>query len=151
MRQRVNTLIKILVGIISLNSFADLTFQFGSPSFSGVGQSQHFLSLEQLQFTRNQDIADKLESDAKQAARDEANELVNKFVNNVQSRIYAQISKQMVDNMFTDDGDLSGTAELDGAKIYWVKDIATETITIQLTEEDGTFTELTVPLTGFGF
>jgi len=152
MHQLVKHLIKILLGIISLSSVAsDLTFQFGNPSFSGVGQSQHFISIEQLQYTRNQDIKDKQESDAKQAARDEENELINKFVNNVQSRIYAQISKQMVDNMFTDDGDTSGTAELDGATIQWTKDLTTETITIQITEDDGTYTELTVPLTGFGF
>ena len=152
MHQLVKHLIKILLGIISLSSVAsDLTFQFGNPSFSGVGQSQHFISIEQLQYTRNQDIKDKQESDAKQAARDEENELINKFVNNVQSRIYAQISKQMVDNMFTDYGDTSGTAELDGATIQWTKDLTTETITIQITEDDGTYTELTVPLTGFGF
>jgi len=152
MHQLVKHLIKILLGIISLSSVAsDLTFQFGNPSFSGVGQSQHFISIEQLQYTRNQDLKDKQESDAKQAARDEENELINKFVNNVQSRIYAQISKQMVDNMFTDDGDTSGTAELDGATIQWTKDLTTETITIQITEDDGTYTELTVPLTGFGF
>lgn len=152
MHQQVKHLIKILLGIISLSSVAsELTFQFGNPSFSGVGQSQHFISIEQLQYTRNQDIKDKQESDAKQAARDEENELINKFVNNVQSRIYAQISKQMVDNMFTDDGDTSGTAELDGATIQWTKDLTTETITIQITEDDGTYTELTVPLTGFGF
>jgi len=152
MHQLVKHLIKILLGIISLSSVAsDLTFQFGNPSFSGVGQSQHFISIEQLQYTRNQDLKDKQESDAKQAARDEENELINKFVNNVQSRIYAQISKQMVDNMFTNDGDTSGTAELDGASIRWTKDLTTETITIQITEDDGTYTELTVPLTGFGF
>lgn len=152
MHQLVSTSIKILLGItISLSSVADLVYTFGNPSFSGVGQSQHFISIEQLQFTRQQDINDKAESAAKQAAREEENKLINKFVNNVQSRIYAQISKQMVDNMFTNDGDTSGTAELDGATIYWVKDMTAETITIQITEDDGTFTELTVPLTGFGF
>ena len=152
MRLEVKTLIKILVGIISLNSFAnDLVFEFSKPSFSGVGQSQHFLSIEQLQFQRTKDRKDKAESDARTAAREEANETINKFIKNVESRIYAQISKQMVDNMFTNEGDTSGTANLDGATIYWVKDLTTETITIQITEDDGTFTELTVPLSGFGF
>lgn len=143
---------KILIGIISLSSFSDdLVFQFGNPSFSGTGQSQHFLSIEQLQFQRSQDIKDKAQSAARQAQRDEENETINKFIKNVESRIYAQISKQMVDNMFTDNGDTSGTADLDGATIYWVKDVTAGTITIQITEDDGTFTELTVPITGFGF
>ena len=76
---------------------------------------------------------------------------INKFINNVESRIYAQISKNLVDGMFEEDGALSGTAELEGATIYWVKDVTAGTITVQITEADGSFTELVVPLTGFGF
>jgi len=57
----------------------------------------------------------------------------------------------MVDSMFEDNGALTGTADLDGATIYWIKDLTTNTITVQITEEDGTFTEITVPLDGFGF
>jgi hypothetical protein len=53
--------------------------------------------------------------------------------------------------MFEEDGALTGTAELEGATIYWVKDVTANTITVQITEEDGTFTEITVPLDGFGF
>jgi hypothetical protein len=53
--------------------------------------------------------------------------------------------------MFEEDGALSGTAELEGATIYWVKDVTAGTITVQITEADGSFTELVVPLTGFGF
>jgi hypothetical protein len=84
-------------------------------------------------------------------AREEENETINKFINNVESRIYAQISKQMVDGMFEENGALTGTADLDGATIYWLKDLTSNTITVQITEEDGTFTEITVPLDGFGF
>jgi hypothetical protein len=69
----------------------------------------------------------------------------------VESRIYAQLSKQMVDNMFTADGSTSGTATIEGATIYWNKDVSTDTITITVTEADGSLTEIAVPLTGFGF
>jgi hypothetical protein len=69
----------------------------------------------------------------------------------VQSRIYAQLSKQLVDNMFTDNGATSGTASIEGATIYWVKDTTADTVTIQITEDNGTFTEISVPLSGFGF
>jgi hypothetical protein len=57
----------------------------------------------------------------------------------------------MVDNMFTDDGSTSGTATIEGATIYWIKDTSSDTISIQITEANGTLTEITVPLTGFGF
>ena len=131
--------IGVLLTIIpTLSHASDLVHTFGSPSFSGIGQSQHFLSIAQIEHNRKEKIL-------------EANETINKFIANVESRIYAQISKNLVDGMFEEDGALSGTAELEGATIYWVKDVTAGTITVTITDEDGTVTELVVPLTGFGF
>ncbi len=144
-------MVGILLTIATSSSAQDLVHEFGSPSFSGIGQSQHFLSIEQLQHQRKQKIKDDAEAEERRLKREEENETINKFINNVESRIYAQISKQMVDSMFEDNGALTGTADLDGATIYWIKDLTTNTITVQITEEDGTFTEITVPLDGFGF
>ena len=144
-------LITLLLGIgISANA-SELVHEFKNPSFSGNGFSNHVLAIEQLQATRKQAIKDKEESESKAAAREAANTTLAKFLNNVESRIYANISKQLVDNMFSDDGSTSGTAEIEGATIYWAKDTTADTITVQITEEDGTFTEVVVPLTGFGF
>ncbi len=144
-----------MVGIIlispTLSQAQDLVHEFGSPSFSGIGQSQHFLSLEQLQYQRKEKLRTDAEAEERRLKREEENETINKFINNVESRIYAQISKNLVDGMFEEDGALTGTAELEGATIYWVKDVTANTITVQITEEDGTFTEITVPLDGFGF
>jgi len=53
--------------------------------------------------------------------------------------------------MFTADGSTSGTANIEGATIYWVKDVSSDTISITVTEADGSITDITVPLTGFGF
>ena len=140
----------LILSPVSLSA-SDLVHDFSSPSFSGIGQSQHFLSIEQLQHQRKQKIKDDAEAEERRLKREEENETINKFINNVESRIYAQISKQMVDSMFEDNCALTGTADLDGATIYWIKDLTTNTITVQITEEDGTFTEITVPLDGFGF
>ena len=129
----------------------DEVFKFKNPSFSGQGYSSHVLSIEQLQFTRKKDIEDKAESDAARAKREAESTNLAKFLNNVESRIYAQLSKQLVDGMFDDTGANSGTAEIEGAIIYWVKDTTTDTISITITEEDGTVTTITVPLTGCGF
>jgi len=53
--------------------------------------------------------------------------------------------------MFSDTGESSGTAEIEGATVYWIKDATTDTITVQITETAGTMTEIVVPLSGFGF
>ena len=144
-----------MVGIIlispTLSQAEDLVHTFGSPSFNGVGQSQHFLSIEQLQYQRKEKLRTDAEAEERRLKREEENETINKFINNVESRIYAQISKNLVDAMFEENGALSGTADLEGATIYWVKDLTAGTITVTITEEDGSVTELVVPLTGFGF
>lgn len=142
----------ILFGFLTSTAHADtMTFDFKNPSFSGQGYSNHVLAIEQLQFQRKQDLKEKAEADARAAEREAQNTTLAKFLNNVESRIYANLSKQLVDNMFTDSGATSGTATVEGASIYWVKDVTSDTITVQITEDDGTFTEIVVPLTGFGF
>ena len=45
----------------------------------------------------------------------------------------------------------SGTANVEGATIYWVKDTSTEIITLTITDTDGTTTTMTVPLGDFKF
>ena len=132
-------------------SAGELTHEFKNPSFSGNGYSNHVLALEQLRYQRQKEITEKKEAAAAKLQRELEQSTLNKFINNVESRIYANLSKQMVDNMFTDSGATSGTATIEGASIYWVKDVSADTITIQITNTDGTLTELSVPLTGFGF
>tara|TARA_B100000900_G_scaffold198131_1_gene167865 strand:+ start:1081 stop:1539 length:459 start_codon:yes stop_codon:yes gene_type:complete len=141
----------VLTAFLSTVTLADEVFEFKNPSFSGQGYSNHVLSIEQLQFTRKNELKEKMESEERRKQREAESTTLAKFLSNVESRIYAQLSKQMVDNMFSDTGALTGTAEIEGATIYWIKDASTDTITVQITEEDGTFTEIIVPLSGFGF
>ena len=42
----------------------DLTFQFRSPSFSGVGQSAHYLTIDEQERTRKPAILDHIEARA---------------------------------------------------------------------------------------
>ena len=144
-------ILTILLTFADGASASELVHEFKNPSFSGNGYSNHVLAIEQLQHQRTQKIKEDEEAKQRQAERDAANTTLQKFLNNVESRIYANLSKQMVDNMFTNDGDTSGTATIEGATIYWVKDTTSDTITVQITEEDGSFTEIIVPLSGFGF
>jgi len=146
----------LIVGLLNLIGSphavaSELVHEFKNPSFSGNGYSNHVLSIEQLQFQRKKEAEEKAEADAAKAKREAESTTLAKFLNNVESRIYAQLSKQLVDNMFTEDGSDSGTAEIEGATIYWIKDATSDTITVQISEDDGTFTEIVVPLSGFGF
>ena len=140
-----------LIIFLATASAGELIHEFKNPSFSGIGYSNHVLALEQLQFTRSQDIKKKKEREAKDAERDEANEVINKFIANVESRIYANLSKQLVDNMFSSTGASTGTAELEGATIFWERDVDLGTIAIRITEIDGTVRTVRVAVGDFGF
>ena len=151
MSERIYKIFLAVLLLISTANASELTHEFKNPAFSGNGYSNHVLAIEQLRYQREKEIQDKKDAAAAKLERELEQTTLNKFINNVESRIYAQLSKQMVDNMFTDDGSTSGTATIEGATIYWIKDTSSDTISIQITEEDGTLTSITVPLTGFGF
>ena len=148
-------LLILITGILMLCSTsvsAELTWGFKSPAFHyGNGYSSHVLSVEQLQHNRKQDLQDKADAEAKRLERELENTTLNKFIKNVESRIYATLSKQMVDSMFADCGDTcanSGTAEIEGSQISWVKDTTTGAITLTVIEEDGSTTTIEIPGTG---
>ena len=158
--------LKLLLTLLTLTTIcqaSNLTFEFGNPSFSGEGYSSHVLSISQLEYNRKESVKDDLLSAAAKAERDAKNTTLAKFVTNVESRIFANLSKQMVDNMFgtncTEDADttelecpLSGTATLpDGSTVAWVKDETAETITLTVTAADGSLTQLVVPVGDFKF
>lgn len=126
----------------------ELTFQFNSPAFNGVGYSSHVLTIEQLEAQRRKSIADAAKAAADQAARDARNTNLAKFLVNVESRIYAQLSKQLADAMFSSGGN-SGVMDFQGTNISWVK-TATD-VTLTITEVTGNRTEITVPLASFAF
>ena len=126
----------------------DLTFQFNSPAFSGVGYSSHVLTVEQLEAQRRKAQADAAKAAADQAARDAKNTNLAKFLVNVESRIYAQLSKQLADAMFSD-GANNGSMDFQGTTIAWVK-TATD-VTLSIRDANGGTTEITVPIGTFAF
>jgi hypothetical protein len=137
---------------------SDLVHEFKNPAFSGNGYSNHVLSIDQLQSQRKKANEDEAKSAAAAAEREAKNTTINKFIANVESRIYANLSKQLVDNMFGTGCDsttttcpTSGTSTVEGATIYWVKDTTTEIITLTITDENGTVTTMSVPIGDFVF
>ncbi len=153
----------ILLSLSLVSHASSLTYEFSNPSFSGEGYSSHVLSISQIEYNRKKSVKDDILAAQKAADRAAANTTLAKFVTNVESRIFANLSKQMVDNMFgtncTEDTDttavecpLSGTATLpDGSTVYWAKDETAETITLTVTDADGSITELVVPVGDFKF
>ena len=142
----------------SIITASELVHEFKNPSFSGNGYSSHVLSIEQLQFNRKKEIKDDEKSAAAAAERKANNTTINKFIKNVESRIYANLSKQLVDNMFGTSCDritttcpTSCTANVEGSTIYWVKDSSTEIITLTITDPTGNVTTMSVPLGDFNF
>ena len=158
-------LIAILVTIIltTICQASELTFGFKNPAFSGVGYSTHVLSIAQIEFNRAEGVKDDVTAAEKAAARAASNTTLAKFVTNVESRIFANLSKQMVDNMFgtncTEDlttVDIEcppdGQATLpDGSIVKWVRDDTLETITLTVIDAAGGITELIVPIGDFKF
>jgi hypothetical protein len=161
----VKKVIAIIATIIltTICQASELTFGYKNPSFSGVGWSTHALSIAQIEFNREEGVADAKTAAEKAEARAAANTTLAKFVTNVESRIFANLSKQMVDNMFgtnctedaaTDEVEcpLSGTATLpDGSTVAWIKDETAETITLTVTDASGSITQLIVPIGDFKF
>jgi len=143
-------IIATLVLLCTANAAAsELTWGFKNPRFSRQGYSSHVLSTEQLQHNRKADIEAKAEAEERRIERELENTTLNKFLKNVESRIYAQLSKQMVDAMFADCSDScsnTGTAEIEGSNITWVK--ADGNITLSIISDDGSITEITIPASG---
>lgn len=165
MKTLFNMLLYALMVFSTMTIAGELTFGFKNPSFSGTGYSSHVLSIEQLQFQREQGVIDDKAAADKAAARAAANTTLAKFVTNVESRIFANLSKQMVDNMFgtnctpSDDNvaddvecPTSGSATLpDGSTVSWSKDDTAETITLTIVDAAGSITQLIVPVGDFKF
>jgi len=149
----------------TMTTAGDLTFGFKNPSFSGTGYSSHVLSIEQLQYQREQGVLDDKTAAEKAADRAAKNTTLSKFVTNVESRIFANLSKQMVDNMFgtnctPSDPDVDDIVECpedglatlpDGSTVKWEKDTTLDTITLTVTDATGTITQLIVPVGDFKF
>jgi hypothetical protein len=81
--------------------------------------------------------------------REAENTTLARFIKNLESRIYAQLSRQLVDNLFGETPSDSGTIELEGNIIEYTSDGVY--ITLKITDADGNITEITLPIGSFTF
>ena len=127
----------------------EMLFKFKSPSFSGITSSSHYLTIENQEATRKQAIKEEIEAYKDELAREAANTTLARFIRNLESRIYAQLSRQMVEQLFGETPQTSGTLELEGNTIEYK--VENELITLTITDENGGQTSITVPIGTFTF
>ena len=133
----------------STSKSSELTFGFSNPSFSGIGQSSHYLTIENIERTRQAAIDAKRKSDADKVISDAKNTAIAKFKANIEARFYTALAKQITDNVFGTDGlqQDSGTftSPVGGEVVTWTTPGGTGNVVVTVTETDGTVTTFTMP------
>ena len=168
-----NQFVLIVVGIfllltVSQNVWGDeLVHKFKNPSFSGIGTSAHYLTIQNQEKSRRDALEDKIEAELKAQQRELENTTLAKFIRNLESRIYAQLSKQMVENLFktcTTEAIAAGTCTettfgsfvLEGNTITYQRTTCDaslyactqgeDVIIMTITGEDGSETQIVIPI-----
>jgi hypothetical protein len=126
-----------------------ITHKFKSPSFNGQNTSSHYLTIENQEFNRKADIADEIKAYQDELARDAENTTLARFIRNLESRIYAELSRQLVNNLFGETMSTEGFLELEGNTIQYFVD--GDFITLIITDADGNSTTITLPVGSFSF
>ena len=73
----------------------ELVHKFGNPSFSGINQSAHYLTIDEQERTRKEKIAQDVQDKLEEAEREAENTVLAKFIRNLQSRIYSTLAKDI--------------------------------------------------------
>lgn len=142
--------IALFLGIIGISLNADtITHKFKSPSFNGVGTSSHYLTIENQEFSRKLTIKEEIKALQEEMEREKENSTLARFMRNLESRVYAELSRQLVNNLFGETPSTEGTITLEGNTIEYTSDGVT--LTLKITEADGTVTEITIPIGTFTF
>jgi len=140
----------LIIGIFVENVKADqIVHKFKNPSFSGINTSSHYLTIENQEFNRKMSIKEEIKALQEQIERDKENTTLARFIRNLESRIYAQLSRQLVENLFGETPSTSGVLSLEGNTIEY--SIENDIITLKITDADGNITEIQLPIGDFSF
>ena len=141
-----------IIPILALPLLADeLIHKFKSPSFSGINTSSHYLTIENQEFNRKEALQAEIKAYQDELKREAENTTLARFIRNLESRIYAQLSRQLVDNLFGETPSTSGVLELMGNTIEYEVSADGLFITLTVTDSEGNTTEITVPIGAFTF
>ena len=141
-----------IILVLGVSGFADadeMVHKFKNPSFSGIGTSAHYLTIENQEHMRKMTIKEEVKALQEQIERDKENTTLARFVRNLESRIYAQLSRQLVENLFGETPSDSGILELEGNTIEF--EVVDGIITLRITDSDGNTTVISLPIGDFTF
>ena len=153
-REKIEMATLVSIFLLALFAVADIeademVHQFKNPSFSGIGTSAHYLTIENQEFSRKMTIKEELKALQEQIERDKENTTLARFIRNLESRVYAQLSRQLVDNLFGENASESGTLTLEGNLIEYNSDQTT--ISLKITDENDEVTTISFPIDSFAF
>ena len=151
------SLISLLILATTANA-TEIVHKFGNPSFSGINQSAHYLTIDEQERTRKEKIRADAQEALEEAQREAENTTLAKFLRNLESRIYSTLAKDISESLFNYDNPASaenpiyGEIELEGNIIQWLNNGTTITLTI-IEMADGveiSRTTITIPVGSFG-
>jgi curli production assembly/transport component CsgF len=143
------TIAAIIIATLATSASAELSFAFRSPSFSGIGYSSHVQTIENTERVRSESLQSQRLQAAKDAATAANNTNLVKFLNNFESRVYAQLSSQLVNNLFGENPQNSGSVVIQGSTIKYSK--TNDEINLNVTASDGSVTQIIIPVAQFKF
>ena len=157
---RKNSIIAALVLALLLTRLGatEIVHKFGNPSFSGINQSAHYLTIDEQERTRKEKIRADAQEALEDAQREAENTTLAKFLRNLESRIYSTLAKDISESLFnyenpaSIDNPVYGEIELEGNIIQWLNNGITITLTI-IEMADGveiSRTTITIPVGSFG-
>lgn len=140
----------LIIGMFVNMALSDeMRHSFKSPSFSGINTSQHYLTIENQEFSRNKTLIEEKKALNEQIARENNNTTLARFIRNLESRVYAQLSRQLVENLFGETSSESGTLTLEGNLIEYSSD--EKNISLKITDENNQVTSIIFPIDSFAF
>ena len=147
----IGALLVLFFVAVSYDLSADeIKHKFKSPSFSGVGTSSHYLTIDSQEISKKDALKAEIKALEDAAKREAENTTLARFIKNFESRIYAQLSRQLVDSLFGENPAEEGSFQLFDNLITWTSDGITITMTI-FNEGTGETTTITIPIGDFGF
>ena len=148
----------IILVLATTANATEIVHKFGNPSFSGINQSAHYLTIDEQERTRKEKIRADAQEALEDAQREAENTTLAKFLRNLESRIYSTLAKDISESLFnyenpaSIDNPVYGEIELEGNLIQWLNNGITITLTI-IEMADGveiSRTTITIPVGSFG-
>ena len=79
----IGSLYYLILGTFDRIWGSELVHGFGNPSFSGIGQSAHYLTIDEQERSRGEKIAGDIQDELDEIAREADNTVLARFVRNL--------------------------------------------------------------------